>query len=165
MIFHWPMTCPGLATHTLAGLCALWLSSSTSTTTEKLQHYSAKPQPLQTTCPAQPQHPVQALPHMLQTTETAFDLAVTHGTSRAGHSYTGRAPPQPWHAQGWPLTHWQSSVYSGCQAAPPQLENYSIQKNRNPHKPPAQPGCSTQCRLHHACCTLQRPHLTLQFPM
>ena len=40
---------------------------------------------------AWPQPPVQAPPHLLHTTETAYDLAVPHGIPRAGHSHTGRA--------------------------------------------------------------------------
>ena len=32
-------------------------------------------------------------------------------------------------------------------------------------KEPAQPCTSTLCRLHHTCCTLQRLHFTLQWPM
>ena len=141
------MACPGLGTYTLAGLCALWLERGSSTAS-KLQH-SAKPQPHQTSCPARPQHPVQAPVHLLHTAEPAFDLAVAHAS-----------------AQGWPLTHWQGSVRCGCRAAPTHLENSSsIQQNRTPHKPPAQPGRSTQCRPHSACCTLQRLHLTLQCPM
>ena len=27
----------------------------------------------------------------------------------------------PWYAQGWPPTHWQGSLRSGCQVAPPHL--------------------------------------------
>jgi len=38
-------------------------------------------------------------------------------------------------------------------------------QNRNPHKPPAQPCRSLQCRPHHSCCSLQRLNLTLQCPM
>ena len=85
-----PMACPGLATHTLAGLCALWLPSG-AYLAEKLQKAAKPHQPPQTTCPARQQHPVQAPPLLLHTTETAFDLAVSHGIPRAGHSHTGRA--------------------------------------------------------------------------
>ena len=55
--------------------------------------------------------------------------------------------------------------HCGCRAAPPHLENSSIQQNRTPLKPPAQPGRSTQCRIRHTCCNLQRLHLTLQRSM
>ena len=89
LTLKWPIVCLGLATHTLAGLLGLWLPSSTSTS-GKLQH-SAESHTPQTTCPARPQHSVQALPHLLHTAETKFDLAVAHGMSRAGRSLTGRA--------------------------------------------------------------------------
>ena len=85
LTLQWPMACPGLATHTLPGLCPLWLLSGISAS-GKLQQ-SAKPYPPQSTCPAQLQHPVQAPPHLLHTAEAAFDLAV----ARAGHSFTGKA--------------------------------------------------------------------------
>ena len=84
------MACLGLATHTLAGLCALWLPSaaSSSGTLQK----PAKPQPPQTTCPALPQPPVQAPPPLLHAAEAAFDLVVPHGMPRrVGHPHTGRA--------------------------------------------------------------------------
>ena len=84
-----PMLFPGLATHTLAGLCALWLPSSASST--KKSQKAAKPQPLQTTCPALPQHPVQAPPHLLHTAEAAFGPAVPNDMPRAGYPHTGRA--------------------------------------------------------------------------
>ena len=45
----------------------------------------------QTTCPALPQPPVQAPPHLLHTSESKLDLAVPHRTPRAGHSHTARA--------------------------------------------------------------------------
>ena len=48
---------------------------------------------------------------------------------------------------------------------PPHLKASRNPQNRNPHKPPAQPCRSTQCRHYHTCCTLQRQHLTLQWPM
>ena len=47
LTLQWPMACPRLATRTLVGLCALWLSSGASVY-GKLQH-SAKPQHRQTT--------------------------------------------------------------------------------------------------------------------
>ena len=80
------ISCPGLATHTLAGLCALWLPSSASTY-RNLQK-AARPQSPQTTCPALPQHPLQAPPRLLHTEDTAFDLAVAHGIPRAVHLHT-----------------------------------------------------------------------------
>ena len=83
------MTCPGLASHTLAGFCALWLPSGTSST-EKLQK-AAKPQPPQTTRPALPEYPVQAPPQLLHTGRTAFDLSVHRLMARARYPHTGRA--------------------------------------------------------------------------
>ena len=84
-----PTACPGLATHTLARLCALWLVSGASTAA-KLQH-SAIPQPPQTTCLARPQRPVlQAPPHLLHTAESAFDLTVADSIPRSGtHTLAG----------------------------------------------------------------------------
>jgi len=115
----------------------------------KLQ-YLAKPQPPQTTYPARPQHPVQALPHLLHTVEPAFDLAVAQGMPGAGHSHTGRA-----------LCAVVVAKRSLHILKTPAFSNYF-----NTHKPPAQPGRSTQCRLyHHTCFKLQRLHLTLQWPM
>jgi len=90
LILQQPMACPGLTTHILAGPCALWLASGASTPAAKLKH-SAKPQHPQTTCPAQPQHPVEVPAQLLHTAEAAFDLAVAHGMLRSGHSQTGRA--------------------------------------------------------------------------
>ena len=81
------MACPGLATHTLAGLCAQWLPS-TACITEGLQNVT-KPEATQSTCTAVPQPPVQAPPDLLLTTaQAAFDLAVAQGMPRAGHSNT-----------------------------------------------------------------------------
>ena len=85
-----PMIYQGLAIHTLAGLCALWLPSGAHYISGKLQ-YPVKPQRPQTTCPAWLQHPMQAPPHLLHTAEAAYDPAVAHGMPRAGHSHTGRA--------------------------------------------------------------------------
>ena len=142
------MACPGLAVHTLAGLfCAPWLPSGASTPGE-LQH-SAKPQPPQTTCPARPQHPVQAPSHQVHTAGAAFDLAVAHGMPRAGHSHTGRAP--------------LCGMVSKRQ--PTHLDHSSIQQKRNANRPTAKPGRSTTCRPNHTSCTLQRVNLTLQWPM
>ena len=89
LTLQWPMACSGQAIHALAGLCALWLASGASTDA-KVQH-SAKPQPPQSTCPARPQHTVQAPPQLLHTAEAAFDLEVALCMPRAGHSHTGRA--------------------------------------------------------------------------
>ena len=90
LILQCPVACPGLATHTLAGLCVLCLLSSDSTTSGKLQH-SVTPHDPQTTCPAKPQYPVQAPPYLLHTAGAAFELAVAHGMPMAGHSPIGRA--------------------------------------------------------------------------
>ena len=83
------MACLGLATHPLSGLYAQCLLS-TAYITEKLKNL-AQSQFKQTTCPALPQHPVQAPPSLLRTAETAFHLAAAHGMPRAGHSHTGIA--------------------------------------------------------------------------
>ena len=84
------MKCPGLATHTLAGLCALWLPSAASSF--GTLHKPAKPHPPpQTTCTALEQPPVQASTHLLHSAEAAFDLALARGMPRAGHSHTDRA--------------------------------------------------------------------------
>ena len=91
---HFTLQCPimaylGLATHTLAGLCALWLPSAASSSGQLPE--PAKPQPAQTTRPALPQPQVQAPPHMPHTPEAVFDLAVSHGMPRAGQLHTDRA--------------------------------------------------------------------------
>ena len=89
LTFQCPMSCPGLATHTLAGTCALWLLSAASSSGNL--HEPAK-QPPRISCTAPlPQPPVQAPPHLLHAAEAAFDLAVPHCMPRAGHSHTGRA--------------------------------------------------------------------------
>ena len=84
-----PMPYPGLATHTLAGLCALWLRSAASSSGNL--HKPAKPQTPQTTCPSLLLPPVQALPHLAHSEKAAFNLAVLHDKPRDGHSRTGRA--------------------------------------------------------------------------
>ena len=85
---QWPMAYPGLATHTLAGLCAQLLPCGTSST-GKLQH-SAKPYPAQTTCPARPQHPVRDPPFLMHTAETAWDITVACGSPwLTTHTLTG----------------------------------------------------------------------------
>ena len=88
LILQYPMACPGLATHTLAGLCTLCLPSAASSSGNL--HKPAKLQPPRTTCPALPQPPV-APQHLLHTADAVFNLAVPHGMPRAGHSLTGRA--------------------------------------------------------------------------
>ena len=91
----------------------------------------------------------------------------TGPTTPAAAQYRGCIWPcsAPWHAQGWPLTHWQGSVRCGCRVLPPPLEISLNRQNRNPLKPPAQQPCrSPQCRPHHTCCIQQRLHLTLQCP-
>ena len=87
---QWPKACPGLATHTLAGLCEQWLPS-TASITEGLQNVTKPEEASQTTCTVLPQPPVQAPPDLLTTAQGAFDLAVAQGMPRAGHSHTGRA--------------------------------------------------------------------------
>ena len=88
LILQCPVTCPGLATYTLAGLCSLWLPSAASSSGNL--NNPAKPQNPQTTCPALPQPPVQAPPYLASTAEAAFDLTVPHKITGAGHSHTGR---------------------------------------------------------------------------
>ena len=108
-----PMVCPGLATHTLAGPCAMCLPSAASSS-GTLPHTPPKLQPPQTTCSALPQPPVQDKLHLLRTAEAAFDLAVPHGMLRADHSHTGRV------------------VRLDCQVMPPSLEISTNQQNCNP---------------------------------
>ena len=88
LILQCPMACPALATHTLARLCALWLPSAASSSGNL--HKQANPQPPKTTCPAQPQPPLEARKHLLHTADpaTAFDPAVPHEMARAGRSHT-----------------------------------------------------------------------------
>ena len=128
-----PMACPGLATHTLAGLCALRLLS-TASSSENL-HKPAKPQPPQTTCHALPQSPVQAQPQLLHAVEeAAFYLAVPHCVPRAGKSHTGRALCAVVVAQCC-LLLWKYPHTAG--------------KTTNP-TPTAHPCCSLQCSPQHA---------------
>ena len=89
LTMQWPKACPGLATHTLEGLCALWWRSGISSP-EKL-HKPGQPQPPICTSPALPQHPVKAPPHLLHTAEAAFHLAVAKTMPRAGHTHIDRA--------------------------------------------------------------------------
>ena len=140
------MACPGLATHTLAGLCAQWLLSSTSSP-ENL-HKSSTPQPPQITCPAKPRYPVEAPSHLLYSADAAFDLEVHHGIPRAGHSHTGRA---------------LCAVVADCCLLLYEISTH--RQNGNPKKPPAQPCRSPQCRLHHPCCTQHTLYFTLQCSM
>ena len=144
MTLQCPMACPGLATHTQAGLCALWLPS-TASSSGKLQK-SIKPPSPQTTCPALHQPPVPVTSQQQHTAEAAFDLAVPHGMPRPGHKHTDRAV-------------WR--------AAPPQLKNSRKRQTAAPlnHLLSLATASTQQCRLHQACCILQRLHLTLQCPM
>ena len=76
--------------HTSSALCAV--RCGCRMTPPHLENSSIQQnQNPQTTCAAQTQHPVQALPQLLQTAEAALGLTVTHGMHRAGHSNTGRA--------------------------------------------------------------------------
>ena len=137
------MAFPEQATHTLAGLCALWLPSGTSST-EKLQKVTPTTNHLPSSAAAPIEGPL---------TPTAHCRSCI---------WPCNAPRL---AQGWPFTQWQGSVRCGCRAVPHHLQRSSTQQNCNPHKPPAQPDRSTQCRPHHTCCTLQMLHLTLQWPV
>ena len=89
LTFKCRMACPGMATHTLAGLCALSLLIAASSSGNL--HKPVKPQPPHTTCTALPQPPAQAPPRLLHPAEAALDLAVPHDMPRAGHSHIGRA--------------------------------------------------------------------------
>ena len=78
-------------------------------------------------------------------------------------------PVYEWPALGMP---WTGHLHTGralCAVVAERLlhiwKTSSIQQNRTPHKPPAQPRHSTQCRLHHTRCPLKRLHLVLQCPM
>ena len=138
------MACPGLATHTVPGLCALCLLSAAPSSGNL--HKPAKPQPPQTTCPGLPQPPVQAHPHLMHTAEAVFDLAVPHGAPRTCHQHTGRA---------------LCTVVAERRIL--QKKKSRKRQNRIPNKPPAQPCPSTQCRPHHSCCPQNRLlNLTLQ---
>ena len=82
MTLQWPRACPGLTTHTLAGLCAQWLPS-TACITEALQNVTKLEEASQTTsCTAVPQPPVQAPPDLL-TTHTLARLCAQWLPSRA----------------------------------------------------------------------------------
>ena len=123
--------------HPARALCAvvaeccllLWKSPQTGKT--------ATPQ---TTCPGLLQPAVQAPPHLMQTEEAAFDLAVSHDIPLAGHSHTGRALCAV--VAECCLLLWKSAQTG--------------KKKYNPHKPPAQPCRSPWRRPHHTSCTLRR---------
>jgi len=141
------MALPGMGTCTLAGLYAGWLPSGNSST-EKLQH-PPKPQPPPTPRRALPQHPVQAPPDLLHTAGSAFDLLVPPGMSRSCHVHPGRALCTVLVGERCLLN--RKTPGSG--------------KTDPPKQTPAMPCHSTQCRLHHNFCTLQRLHLTFQYRM
>ena len=86
-----PMACPGLTTHTLAGLCALWLPSTACSSGNKHKPAKSEQPPQTTTCPALPQPPAQAPQHLLHTAEAAFDISQPYDMPRAGHSHASRA--------------------------------------------------------------------------
>ena len=113
MTLQCPMACPGLATLTLAGLCALWLPSAASSCGNL--HTPAKPPTNHLPSPA-------AAPSASPTTPALRCRDYIWPCSA------------PWYAQGWPLTHWQGSVGNGCQLLPPPLEISTHRQNRNPHK-------------------------------
>ena len=133
LTLQWPMVCPGLATHTLAGLCALWLRNAASSS-DNLH----KPEKLQYT-------------HMHLPSSAA---APSTGTTRPAAHCRGCISPcsAPWHAQGWPLTHlqgslrfsWQGSLRRFSWVLPPHLGISTNQQNRTPHEPPPRPCCSPQ---------------------
>ena len=106
--------------------------------------------PPNTICPARSQHPVQDPPHLLHTAIIAFDIAVAHGmpgigySSRAGRTLCAVVAERCLHI-------WKTPAFSKSTSPAPIAS--------------AQPGRSTQCRLHQTCCTQQRLHLTLQWPM
>jgi len=101
--------------------------------------------PPQTTCP---HPPVQAPIHLLGTAEAASTLQCP--MARPGLA-----------------THTLAGVCALClpSAASSSSGNFHRPAKPQPHKPPAKPCRSLQCRLHHTCSALQRLHLTLQCPM
>ena len=111
------MPCPGLVTPILAGLCALWLPSSTSSTEKKLLKAAKPHQPPQATCPTLLYHLMQAPPLLLYLHSRGYI----------------RPCSAPCLAQGWSLPHWQGSVHRGCQAVPPCLKKH--QKVAKPQPP------------------------------
>ena len=143
--------CQRLASHTLAGLCALCLPSAASSSANLHKQPPAKPQqPPQTTCQALLQPSAQAPTHLMHSAEAAFDLAVIHVMPRAGYSHTGRA---------------LCTVVAECCLLLCK-SSQQIGNTAPPHKPPAQHPCrSPQYRPHHTCCSLQRLHSTLQCAM
>ena len=138
LTFQWPIACPGLATHKLAGLCALWLPSSASKS-GKLQ-YSGKPHPVQTTCPVRLQHPMQAQPHLVQTAEAIFGLAVAHGMPRATHSHNDRALCAVVAERR--LHIWETPVFSKATAPTNHLPSPAAASSAGP----------TTSVAHSACC-------------
>ena len=60
LTLQYPTACPGLATHTLAGLCALWFPSAASSSGNLHEPAKPQPPPQTITFPALLQPPVQA---------------------------------------------------------------------------------------------------------
>ena len=103
LTFQCPMVCPGLASCTLAGLCALWLPSAAlsrpqeiSTNQQNRIPHIPTAQHCLTTTKYRLHYTCFTLQNVhltleLVTAEAAFDLPVPHGMPRAGHSQNGRA--------------------------------------------------------------------------
>ena len=141
------MACPGLATHRWQGC----MHCGCRVAPQRLENFSTQQKctPQCTTCPAWwPHLSVQAPPYLLHTAEAAFDHALACCMPRAGQSHTGRALCTV--AAERHLCIWKT---------------LALRKTANPYTTSAQLGRSSQCRLHHTCFTLQRPHLTWQHLM
>ena len=144
LALQWPMTCPGLATHTLAGLCPLWLQSAASCSAN-LHHTPAKLHPYQ------PPFPPCCRSNQFRLHQTCYALQRLYLTLQGPMV----CPELAICTLAGLCARWLPNAASSSAKinTPTKLDP--------PHKPPAQPCHSTQCRLHHTCCTLQRLHLTL----
>ena len=140
MTLQCSMACPGLAIHTLAGLCALWLLIAASSSGNP--HAAAAPQ-------CRPHH-------------TCHTLQMLYLTLQCPTACPGLAT----HTLAGLCALWlPGSVRCGCQVLPPPLDGSTNRQNHNPNKPPPRLCCSPQCRPHHNCRTVQRLHFNLQCPM
>ena len=131
--------------HTGRALCAvvaeqclrIWKTPAFSKTARPTKKY---------TRPARPPHPVQAPPHLLHTSEAAFELAGAHGMTSAGHSHTGGALCAVV-AECCLLLLWKSPQTGGKTSTPHNTCPTLLQ-------PPVQ--------SHHICCIV---HWILPWPM
>ena len=85
-----PMACPGQGTHTLTGLCALWLPSAASFSGNQSSQ-SGKTTTPTNHLPSPAAAPISSSTIPAEHCRNCIYLAVLPGIPRAGHPHTGRA--------------------------------------------------------------------------